>query len=292
MKKYFFSIFTKCAGSLFIFSFVYLVSCCPQSLSYREFYSHLHQKCIDRTVMRESEFFLIILVDACHLDYTDNKSFLYTVAKHPADGTTNGQVGHAWIYLQGSINGEKIVLEGGHSGELGERQCKYFDGIMNYNDYGFANPSIKQRENPIYEANPIKYLWAVQNDGFFQEGSGEHRPTFAAKIDLTEEQFVKIMGFMKYGYPYRQYALTKNQCSSFVAKVAALADFHISYEICMPIDQKIYFGERHVRFWEDPRYSYIRFATPDIVEKSLMKAVHEGTAEYALDWYTNEKYCK
>lgn len=273
-----------------LFCIFFLTSCsyAPRSTDYQELYCHLNKPiCWQDYEMVESDYFLIILVDARHLDYSDNKSFLGTVAKHPDDGSKNGDIGHAWIYLQGIKNGKKIALEGGHSGERGVLQAKYFDGIMNYNDFGYANPTTEQIKQPCYEKNPIKYLWTTQQDGFFQKGSGNHSPTFAAKIDLTKEQFEKILLYIQKQYPYDQYGLTGYQCSSFVAHVAAIAGFYFEYNMEMPLQKKVWYGGRWVRFWEDEDYSSLVFASPDKVEQSLMEAVEEGRAEYALDWYLN-----
>ena len=59
----------------------------------------------------------------------------------------------------------------------------------------------------------------------------------------------------------------------------------------MKVASGVYYGDRWIRLWEDARYSTMTFATPDVVEKSLIQAVEEGKAEYAMDWYLN-KCCK
>jgi hypothetical protein len=231
--------------------------------------------------MRESDYFLIVLVNARHLDYTDTVSFFNTVAKHPSDGSLTGDFGHAWIFLKGKLKGETILIEGGHSGERGVMQARYFDGIMNYND------SISP-----HEPNPAKYLWETLNDGYFEKGSGGHRPTFAAKVDLTENEFMNILAFIHpSSYPYMQYALTGQQCSSFAAQAAALGHFYFESETTMAIRPRVWYGNQWVRLWDDPCYSTIRFATPDVIEKGLMKAVKEGRAENAIDWYNNYSTC-
>lgn len=236
--------------------------------------------------MTESDFFLIVLVDARHLDYSDNRSLLKTLVKHPSDGSKNSDVGHAWIYLQGIVDGERVFVEGGHSGELGCIQAKYFEGVMNGINYGDPNPSSDHKKRPRDEPNPIKYLWATQYDGFFQEGSGNHVPTFAAKVDLSEEQFQRILTFIDpQNYHYHEYALSRNQCSSFVAQVASLANFSISCETTISIEPELKVGGERLRLWKDPQYSHFTFSTPDVIEVSLMEAVVEGRAEYALDWY-------
>lgn len=274
--------------SFFVIVLVILNSCSyyPYSQKYLEFYTHLLKRHPVHVPMEESDYFLVILVDARHLDYTNNYSFLHTVAKHP-NGSKTGDVGHAWIYLQGWIEGcsQRFILEGGHSGETGVLQPKYFDGIMNYNDWGYANPTEKQKMNPRYEPNPIKYLWVTQRDGFFEQGPGIHAPTFAAKVNLSREQFHAILDFMYGEYRYSQYALTGQQCSSFVVKIASLAGLSLESQVSMSIEDKIFFRGATVRFWEDPRYSQITFSSPDVIEKSLIQAVKEGRAEYALYWY-------
>lgn len=258
----------------------------PQSHAYKEHYTHLQNNFTNQPAMEVSSFFLIILVDARHLDYTDNKSLFKTIAKHPSDGSKNGDVGHAWVYLQGIIDGEDVFVEGGHSGELGITQAKYFEGVMNYIEYGYANPSKEQMQKPRFEPNPIKYLWSDLYDGYFQEGSGGHVPNFAVKIDLTEEQFNAILNFIHpCNYCYKRYSLTENQCSSFVARIAELADFQIEHEITMNIEQTVKINGEIFTLWEDPLYSQITFSSPDIIEKSLMDAVSKGRAEYALPWY-------
>jgi hypothetical protein len=68
--------------------------------------------------------FLVILVDAKYLDYSSPEALLSTIAKHQ-DGTTERDIGHAWIVLNGIKEGKLgVVIEGGHSGELGLRESK------------------------------------------------------------------------------------------------------------------------------------------------------------------------
>lgn len=263
---------------------LYSCSWHPNTIAYRTQYSYLNQNVSLYPTMKESDHFLVILVNARHLDYTDTAGLLQTIVKHPNDGSKNGDVGHAWIHMQGVVNGKVVSVEGGHSGELGRLQPKYFDGVMNYIDYGCANPQAAIRVN-CEEPNPIKYLWETLCDGFFQEGSGGHIPNFAAKIDITPAQFNDILAFIQHGYHYGKYSITKHQCASFVAEVAALADFPIEYKTTVLIDQIIKFRGRKLKLWEDPLYSKLCIGSPDIIEHSLVESVQQGKAEYALPWY-------
>jgi hypothetical protein len=232
----------------------------------------------------EGQYFLVLLVDARHLDYMDNRALLRTVAKHPSDGSKNGDVGHAWIYLQGMVDGYPVYIEGGHSGEQGAFKPKYFEGVMNYIDYGISDPRLLSDGNSSFEPNPIKYLWEPLDDGFFQQGSGNHQPTYAARIELTHCQFQRIYDFINQ-YPYDNYALVGNQCSSFVAQVAALAGLDLDCEITIPIQSKVFTGGRWLYLWTDADYAELTIASPDILEQSLKQVVAEKKATNALKWY-------
>lgn len=259
----------------------------PTTPAYHEFYSHLDGIPIPASPrMKESDYFIVFLVDARHLDYTECPSLLRTIVKHPSDGSKNGDVGHAWIYLQGIVDGQHVCIEGGHSGELGSVQAKYFDGIMNYIEFGYANPTDEQKCSPRYEPNPIQYLWATQSDGFFQQGSGNHTPTCAVKIDLTEEQFQRILTFIHPdNYFYGDYTLTHNQCTTFLAKVAAVINFPIDYEVTVTIPSHLKVGGDRYTLWTDPKYGSFTFSSPDIAERSLIHALQSGKGEDALSWY-------
>lgn len=265
---------------LFLIWVFTLCSCCkPNSPAYKNLYAHLENSPCFPAAEWNSDTYLVIYVNARHLDYTDNYSFLNTVARHPSDGSRNRDVGHVWIYLQGIYQGKLVCVYGGHSGELGLCQAKYFDGIMNYIDFGYASPTETQIDAPRYEANPAKYFWETQNDGYFQRGSGGHKPTYVAKIDLMAEQFERIFDFVM-NYDFKHYSLTGNQCSSFAAQVASLAGLDLDCEITIALNPELYlYGER-IRFWEDPCYSQLTISSPDIIERSLMQAVREGKAEY------------
>lgn len=252
------------------FLLVLILSSCgwKPSPAYHTFYKHL-QVPVSVAHITESDYFVIFLVDAPHLDYTSNRGLIQTIAVHP-DGRTNRDVGHAWIYLEGIQNGERVYIEGGHSGELGYIQPKYFDGVMDLLDQG--------------DPNPIRYLWACQQDGFFQEGSGNHKPTFAARVALNEEQFNEILEFI-HSYDFSHYFLTDSQCCTFVAQVAALANINLNYSLTIPIQQNLKLGKENLFLWQDSKYAFYTFGSPDILEKSLIELVNRKQAQYCLNWY-------
>lgn len=267
-----------------------LVSSCASyhSREYDDFYSYLQPSithCAPPSDCRKAtDCFLCIYTDARHLDYTNNYCFMRSLAKHPSDRSKTRDFGHCWIYLQGMVDGQCVFIEGGHSGETGICQAKYFDGIMNYHDFGYANPTRQQLAEGRFEPNPVRYLWEERCDGFFEWGPGRHRPTFGVKVPLTEEQFDRILGFIR-RYHYSRYALTGNQCSTFAAQIASLAGLELDCETTLRIDPYLCIRGETVRLWCDPEYSILTLATPDTIERSLVEAVRQGRAECVFTRY-------
>lgn len=219
-----------------------------------------------------SDYELFLLVNARHLDYSSGKALLKTLVKHPSDGSKNCDVGHAWIFMRGILKGENITIEGGHSGELGSNQPRYFDGIMRKLEQG--------------DPNPVSSLWEAQADGFFQRRSGGHRPTYAIKINLTEEQFLSILSYIDpKHYDYANYSLVGNQCASFVVNVAKIAGLDLDNEVTINIPQNLDLKTETLHLWDDPIYSQLNLCTPDTLEQQMMHAVEDGYAEYALPLY-------
>jgi hypothetical protein len=155
---------------------------------------------------------------------------------------------------------------------------------MNYIDYGYANPTPQECQSPRYEPNPAKYLWEIQHDGFFHRGAGGHDPTCAVKVDLTPEQFRDILHFVE-SYPYSEYSLVANQCSSFVSQVALRAGIELECEITLPIDPDMLLGNQKMHLWTDPSYSQLTISSPDVLECGLKRLLEEGKVQNALEWY-------
>ncbi len=245
---------------------------------------------------QESPYFLLILVNARGLDYSNLPHFLQSLAKHPRGGSKNSDTGHAWIYLQGFIQQRRsdgfynfvpFKLEGGQSGEGGIHQPKYFEGIMNYSEYGYAaipNANFSVKKPYRYEPNPIKYLFSTLNDGYFQQGSGGHRPTFAIKIPLSIRQFDEILAYIEQ-YDFSSYSLTQQQCCSFVQEIAQLADIYLETKITLLLPQALHLNRIAWQLWADPSYSQITFACPEKLEQSMKEAVRQGKATLALTEY-------
>lgn len=195
-----------------------------------------------------------------------------------------GQFGHAWVYLQGVLNGCYVAYEGGHSGELGRKEPTYFDGVMNYIEYGYSRPAEARGKPRRKELNPIKYLWSTLQDGFYQQGNGGHTPTYAAKVDITPSQFTEILKYMS-DYNYSRYNLKDHQCTTFVAKIAALIGLMLPCEVTVPINQRVKIGQWEYSLWNDSKYAALTVQSPDILERSLNELVQQGQASDVLCWY-------
>jgi hypothetical protein len=199
-----------------------------------------------------SDYSLTLYVSAKHFDYSSAESCLKSLSQN-----SDKHFGHAWVTLQGLQNGERVSITGGHSGEC-SAQPGYFDGVADLVEAG--------------DPNPIRYLFSVRQDGFFQEGSGGHPPTFSAKRELTQEQFEAILRFMK-EYSYREYSLSGQQCSSFVIAIAKIADWPLEGRVTLSIPPTLSFGGVRMRLWRDPRYRSLTLYTPDRLEQSLKDSV-------------------
>lgn len=262
--------------SLLMFCILPGLSSCawhPCTPEYHALYGHLEAPPKSDDIQPPLRY-LVLLAAARHLDYTNGRQLLKTIARHPSDGGKNSDVGHAWIMLAG----ENGILEGGHTGEFGVMQPRYFEGVA----------ELIQEKDP----NPVRYLWATQKDGVFQKGAAGFIPTFAALVKLDERQYQKVRKFILSGrYPFQDYAITKNQCAAFAAQAAKLAGLELNHSITVPIEQFVRLGNENVMLWSDSCYSQLTISTPDILEKSLMQAVKEKKAQNATSWY-KKKFAK
>ena len=225
----------------------------------------------------DSPYYVALLVDAKQLNYTNFQTLLDSVI-HDKKNNPHHYVGHAWIILCGEIDGKKIVVEGGHSGEIGRDFPCYLDGLV-----------LHSQLTSLYEPNPIRYLHTTLYDGFFQSGPGVHTPTFAVILPISKEQFKNIYAAIHpERYDFSSYSLTTNQCVTFVAKVACLAGLTLEYEVTVDVPSSCNIQGREIPLWKDPNYKQITIPSPDILEKSLKKAVEEKKALLALEWYQKE----
>jgi hypothetical protein len=237
----------------------------------------------DARESRASPHYLVLLVHATGLDYQNQANLLRSLYKSQMKG---GFVGHAWVLLSGIENGRRTIVEAGLS-PRGATGLQFFQGVLQLAEFGYVDPTDEQKNHPRHEPDPISYLWLDQGNGYLQPAS-EHslRPTYAAKLDLNPDQYQRIKARLDPELPsHRSFQLTGQQCSSFVAELAALAGVKLKHQVTMAIPREVQYNGRRVRLWTDPRYSSITLSTPDVVQEDLKRLVASGRAVDALSWY-------
>lgn len=206
---------------------------------------------------------IVFLVDAPALDFSSLKSTIVSIAS-----SQKGEFGHAWILLKRTKDGKTEYLEGGHSGEGSEKP--YLDAFFD----------ACQDRLP----NPVSCFFDERRDGYFEKGSGGHRPTFAAFIPLSVEQLEQIEEMLGQ-YCFSRYHLKESQCTTFIREIAALLGHFLDIEETIAIEKELsLFGKRCV-LWEDSQYARFTLPTPSRLEVALKTLVSEGKAEEALLWY-------
>lgn len=234
--------------------------------------------------------FIVFLVAAAHLDYEESTRLLTQLQN--SNWLSPVFMGHSWVYLEGQEGSRREIYENGvtlRDTKSGVEQ--FINGVLDLARYGYVNPTSAQRDQPRYEPNPISYLWRELPIGYlYSKFEVESRPSFAARVDLTEEQFRRVRTLLDPSLPeYKIFQLTGHQCSSFVAKVAARIGIHIEHQVKIKIPPQMYYQGELIRLWTDPYYSHITLSSPDIIESSLRNLVAKGLAVEALNWYLNSK---
>jgi hypothetical protein len=234
--------------------------------------------------LRETSYYLVLLVHATGLDYQNQAGLLRSLYKRSR--FKGGFLGHSWVLLSGIENGRRRVVEVGLSPK-GEGSIQFFRGVLELAEYGYVNPTPEQRRHPRHEPNPISYLWRDHGNGYLQPASEARiRPTYAAKLDLDAAQYHAIKARLDPTLPeHRSFQLTGRQCSSFLVELAALAGVSLRHQVTISIPQQVEVGGRQVRLWTDPAYGSMTLSSPDVIEQELRLLVARGRAEDALAWY-------
>jgi len=203
-------------------------------------------------VEENNPYVLTLYADARGLDYSSGKAMYKSLKFQQGRKNTHGIFGHTWIRLKGEQDEEVVVVEGGHSGDLGERQPVYLDGVMAQIKGGHPNP--------------ISYLWATKEDGFFQRGSGGHIPTHRAVFVLSEEQYWDILNYIDpANYDYQHYALTDRQCVSYCARIADRIGEKMHYKADISIPQNVQILTKKIVLWRNPQYGNLSIGLPDVL---------------------------
>ena len=231
--------------------------------------------------------FVVLLVAAAGLDYTDQGRLVRQFQKRSR--FKQGFMGHSWVYLEGTRNGRREVIDAGLSPQ-GAGAIQFMGGVLDLARYGYVNPTADQRRNPRHEPNPIAYLWRDHGNGYLQPAAEPRlRPTYAARLELNAAQYRAIRARLNPDLPsHRGFQLTGQQCSSFLVEIAALAGVELEHEVTIEVPSEVRVGPETLRLWTDPRYARLTLSSPDVVERSLRVLVAQGRARDVLRWYLEE----
>lgn len=218
------------------------------------------------------EYFLVVLVDARHADYTSPQGYVTSLAEgfirqHYLDP------GHAWIVLAGKKDGKPWIFEGGHTVNCPDVTKYYLKNVLGV---------FSDEEDP----NPARYLFAPTNIGSLEHGPGDSRPTFAAAIPLTEEGFQRVLTlFDEDGYDFSRWGIQGPNCIQFALSCLATVGIEFDCHEPFPVPPSFSFFGKKIHLWSDPEYSRLDIRTPDLLEKRLYELVQQGTAYFAMPWY-------
>jgi hypothetical protein len=213
-----------------------------------------------RRPLAESDYDLYILVQAVGIDPATADSFLRTVQDPPGSDEKRKTVGHAWARLEGP----DVVLERGQVGVFGPMKPSYGRGVAGRLKDGHPNP--------------VSYLWEDLPYGRDHGPSHRYRPTYAIRIPVTHEEFIRLRRYME-DYDFEHYCLLDHQCTTFAVRAAGMVGVHLAHELRMGIPRVMSFrGERCI-MWTDERYSVITFGLPDVLEPAMRRAVEQGLAQ-------------
>lgn len=223
-----------------------------------------------------NDYFLVVLVDARHADYSSPRAYLSTltsslIKQHSPDP------GHAWIVLAGKKDGKFWIFEGGHSVDCSLVVRKYINNIL----------GLTSKEK---DPNPARYLFKPTKEGMFEYGPGENVPTFGAAIPLTEEGFERISAlFEEDGYDFSKWGIQGPNCVQFALSCLASIGIEFDCEDALAVPPSVSFFGKDFRLWSNPLYSSITIKTPDLLEKRLWELVKSGSAFCATKWYGDFK---
>jgi hypothetical protein len=214
------------------------------------------------TPVGDEGYYLYILNEAANWDYSGHRILLLSIWQRPW--------GHSWLMLEQP--GER--LEFGHSGDLGDRQPRYHDGVFQ---------RIRQGHR-----NPIAYLWETRSDGFFQQGKPNRPPNFVWKVPVTRQKYQRMRDYVMQR-DYQQFGVRSHNCTDLVVATAALAGINLMHRIrlIMPSQTDIWFRMRRV--WTDPQYHILDYSTPDVLEADLRHLTRLGIGTDVTTWYLTLK---
>jgi hypothetical protein len=207
-------------------------------------------------------YYLYILNEHANWDYSDAASLVFTIWMRPW--------AHSWLILESP----RDHLEFGHTGDLGQTQPRFHEGVFQ---------GIREGA-----PNPIAYLWQTMDDGHFQTGKPNRPPTFVWRMPITRRRHQLIHEYVKQR-KYDQFGIRSNNCTDLVAEVAALAGINLIHRIRLTLPQQTKFFGRMRRVWTDPHYNILEYGTPEVLDADLRHLAQLGIGSDVTEWYLSLK---
>jgi hypothetical protein len=215
-----------------------------------------------KTPVGDEGYYLYILNEHANWDYSTAKSLVFTIWMRPW--------AHSWLILESP----RDRLEFGHTGDLGQKQPRYHEGVFK---------GIREGD-----ANPIAYLWQSMADGQFQTGKPNRPPTFVWRMPITRRRYQLIHEYVMQR-TYNQFGLRSYNCTNLVAEVAALAGINLIHRIRLTLPQETKFFGKMRRVWTDPRYRILEYGTPEVLDADLRHLAILGIGSDVTEWYLTLK---
>jgi uncharacterized protein (DUF2249 family) len=210
------------------------------------------------TPVGDEGYYLHILSEAANWDYSDTTSLLFSIWRRPMT--------HSWLILENPQD----RLEFGHTGNFGQMEPRYLEGVLQRN-----------RDN---HPNPIAYLWQTLSDGQFQIGKPNRRPTFVWRMPITKQRYQTIYEYVMQR-KYDQFSLRDNNCVDMVTHAAALAGINLIHRIRLTLPPETKILGWTLRAWMDPQYRILEYSTPDVLEADLRQLAQFGIGCDVTEWY-------
>ncbi|NTW38064.1 MAG: hypothetical protein HGB17_18610, partial [Syntrophobacteraceae bacterium] len=118
------------------------------------------------TPLGEEGCHLYLLNEAANWDYSTARALVFSIWQRPW--------AHSWLILEGPLG----RLAFGHTGDLGQSEPRYHDGVFQ-----------RIREG---HPDPVAYLWQTRSDGEFQTGKPNRPPTFVWRMPITRRRYQLI----------------------------------------------------------------------------------------------------
>lgn len=251
------------AGGATCFGFSWGIPASPFSLAEGLPARVVHSTRVSQPVSLPTEptgYRLVLLTGSIGVDVPNGH--LHVSGGHRRSLFKGTETGHSWVILESP----RKRIECG----LTQSSQNWFDGVR----------KLQKEGNP----DPISYLWRDLPDGKRHGHLTGFHPSFAAAVNLTEEQYAAIARFIA-GFEFRTFNLMKHECTNFTVETARLVGLELDYQLEIDIPPTAHLFGKDYRVWTDPQYSKLEIATPDVLERSLRELAKQGIVQDVTKLY-------